>query len=418
MQTSAACAHRLPAHYGWVIVATGLLTIFACLGIARFSLGMLLPSMGRGLDLAYAQMGFISTANFVSYLLAVLACGPLVRRHGARRVIFLALLIIGLTLLGVSLAQGFVAALLLYFVTGMGSGAANVPTMGLVSQWFATRLRGRAAGIIVVGSGFAIMMTAFLVPAVNARWGSEGWRYAWAVLGLATLAIALVAGTLLRNTPQQLGLQPCGGAPQAAATATPAPGRDRLRVLAHLGGIYFLFGFTYVIYATFVVTTLVDERGMSEETAGRFWFWVGFLSLFSGPVFGMLSDRAGRRFALAVVFSMQLAAYLLAGLSLPETFLYLSIALFGLSAWSVPGIMAASVGDYLGPAHAVSGFGTITFAFGVGQIVGPALAGALAQWSHSFSLGYLISSGLAAVALVLSLLLQPPGASGRAEGQR
>jgi MFS family permease len=363
-------------------------------------------------------MGFISTANFVGYLLAVLACGPLVRRHGARRVIFLALLIIGLTLLGVSLAQGFVAALLLYFVTGMGSGAANVPTMGLVSQWFATRLRGRAAGIIVVGSGFAIMMTAFLVPAVNARWGSEGWRYAWAVLGLATLAIALVAGTLLRNTPQQLGLQPCGGAPQAAATATPAPGRDRLRVLAHLGGIYFLFGFTYVIYATFVVTTLVDERGMSEETAGRFWFWVGFLSLFSGPVFGMLSDRAGRRFALAVVFSMQLAAYLLAGLSLPETFLYLSIALFGLSAWSVPGIMAASVGDYLGPAHAVSGFGTITFAFGVGQIVGPALAGALAQWSHSFSLGYLISSGLAAVALVLSLLLQPPGASGRAEGQR
>jgi len=238
------------------------------------------------------------------------------------------------------------------------------------------------------------------------------------VLGLATLAIALVAGTLLRNTPQQLGLQPCGGAPQAAATATPAPGRDRLRVLAHLGGIYFLFGFTYVIYATFVVTTLVDERGMSEETAGRFWFWVGFLSLFSGPVFGMLSDRAGRRFALAVVFSMQLAAYLLAGLSLPETFLYLSIALFGLSAWSVPGIMAASVGDYLGPAHAVSGFGTITFAFGVGQIVGPALAGALAQWSHSFSLGYLISSGLAAVALVLSLLLQPPGASGRAEDQR
>jgi predicted MFS family arabinose efflux permease len=64
----------------------------------------------------------------------------------------------------------------------------------------------------------------------------------------------------------------------------------------------------------------------------------------------------------------------------------------------------------------VSGFGTITFAFGVGQIVGPALAGALAQWSHSFSLGYLISSGLAAVALALSLLLQPPGAQGRAQG--
>ena len=31
----------------------------------------------------------------------------------------------------------------------------------------------------------------------------------------------------------------------------------------HLGAIYFLFGCTYVIYATFIVTALVQERGFS-----------------------------------------------------------------------------------------------------------------------------------------------------------
>ena len=71
-----------------------------------------------------------------------------------------------------------------------------------------------------------------------------------------------------------------------------------------LGAIYFLFGYTYVIYATFFVTVLVKERGFSEAIAGNFWSWVGFLSLFSGPVFGSLSDRLGRKRGLMIVFSL------------------------------------------------------------------------------------------------------------------
>ena len=38
-------------HYGWVIVLTGGLTVFSCLGLARFAYSMLLPSMGKALDL-------------------------------------------------------------------------------------------------------------------------------------------------------------------------------------------------------------------------------------------------------------------------------------------------------------------------------------------------------------------------------
>ena len=44
-------------HYGWVIVLTGGLTVFSCLGLTRFAYSMLLPSMGRTLRLRYDQMG-------------------------------------------------------------------------------------------------------------------------------------------------------------------------------------------------------------------------------------------------------------------------------------------------------------------------------------------------------------------------
>ena len=74
-------------HYGWVIVATGTLIIMACLGFARFALGMLLPAMEDALGLTYSQMGFISTGNFVGYLAAVLVSGKLYSRFGARKLI-------------------------------------------------------------------------------------------------------------------------------------------------------------------------------------------------------------------------------------------------------------------------------------------------------------------------------------------
>lgn len=403
---------RLPFHYGWVVVFAGMLAIFACLGIGRFALGMLLPSMGGSLGLSYAQMGLISTGNFVGYLAAVLACGRLVARFGYRPLIVAALAGVGASLVLVSRANGFHQVLVIYLLTGFASGAANVPVMALVSHWFTRRRRGRAAGFIVIGSGFAIMFTGLMVPAVNAEYGAEGWRLSWLVLGAMVLVIAVVCGWLLRDDPEPMGLAPVGQALDAPvrpprAASDEGPSRHR-KLLLHLGAIYFGFGFTYVIYATFIVTTLVEEWGFTEAVAGRFWIWVGLLSLFSGPVFGTLSDRFGRRAGLATVFTLQMLAYLLVALQLPLPFLYISVACFGLVAWSIPSIMAATVGDYMGPARAAAAFGYITFFFGIGQIAGPALAGILAEASGSFSSSYFMAAAVVAVSIALTALLRRP----------
>ncbi len=67
----------------------------------------------------------------------------------------------------VSRAKSFEYVLALYFLTGIGSGASNVPVMGLVSHWFASTVRGRAAGFIVIGSGFAIVISGKLYALYN-----------------------------------------------------------------------------------------------------------------------------------------------------------------------------------------------------------------------------------------------------------
>ena len=401
---------HLPFHYGWLIVAAGTLGILACLGFGRFSLGMLLPSMALSLDLTYSQMGFISTGNFLGYLAAVLLSGLWAIRIGARRLIFIALLLVGVTMVLSSFATGFAYLLVVYTLTGMGSGAANVPIMSLVSSWFGPRVRGRAAGFIVIGSGFAIIFSGRFIPFINGIYGAEGWRTGWLCLGLVVVAIAFVCYAVIRDKPADRGLEPLGSGEAARAPRPGAADRDvsiyRSVPIYHLGALYFLFGYTYVIYATFIVTTLVKERCFSEAAAGGLWSLVGFLSLFSGPVFGTLSDRLGRKAGLMTVFALQATSYGLIASGLSGPYLYLSICLFGLVAWSIPSIMAAAVGDYVHPLKAAAAFGFITFIFGIGQITGPAVAGVVAEQTGSFSLSFLMASLLAGTAVVLAAFLR------------
>jgi len=395
-------------HYGWFIMITGTLCLFASLGLGRFSLGVLLPSMGRDLQLSYSQMGLIGTLNFVGYLLAVLLCGRLTRRFGARRLISTALAGIGLSMLCISQAQGLAPILALYFLTGIGSGLSNVPMVSLISCWFASSKRGRAAGFVAIGSGFAIILSGRLIPYLN-RIREQGWRTSWLVLGVLVLVVTVICALVLRNSPRECGLLPVGmtESPRERKRDALAGTVHGLRsaLVLHCAAIYFLFGFTYVIYATFIVTTLIQEKGLSEAVAGNFWSWVGLLSLLSGPVFGGLSDRFGRRPALMLVFSIQSLAYLLIALELPPVFLYLSIGCYGIVVWSVPSIMAALVGDLAGAERVAAVFGFVTFIFGLGQIIGPYLAGMLAEMTGSFSGSFLLAAALAVSAVFLSAFL-------------
>ncbi len=396
-----------PIHYGWLIMATGTLCIFSCLGLGRFSLGMLLPSMGEALHLSYSEMGLISTSNFIGYLGGVLISSRLIHILGARKLIGLSLLLVSLSMISIGFAGTLTTIIVLYILTGIGSAFSNVSIMALVSIWFSSHIRGKAAGFVVIGSGFAIILSGQLIPFLNST-GNNGWRTSWFILGTIVLFAAIVCSLLLRNTPSELGLKSVGADHERSKSSTVVsltPIKLNSKIVWKCAAIYFLFGFTYVIYATFIVTSMVQERGFPESTAGTFWSWIGLLSLLSGPVLGAYSDKFGRKAGLITVFSIQASAYLLAALNLSNVFLFLSIGCYGIVAWSVPSIIAALVGDIASNERIAAVFGFVTFIFGLGQISGPFLAGILAEKTGSFSGSFLLAFCLALLAAFLSSLL-------------
>jgi len=394
--------------YRWVIVFAGVCGLFASLGIGRFALGMLLPAMGEALDLSYAEMGIVGTINFCGYLLAVLLCGKLSIRFSPRLLITTGLMLVGLSMVVIGFVEHLYFISFLYFLTGVGSALSNVPIMALITAWFPSVLRGRAAGMVVVGNGLGIIVSGNVVPRLHD--GGYGWQVSWISLGALACCSALICWVLIRNNPTEPVMTtkrgPSPSVKEGEMVVQPESARQRLKpMILHCSAIYFLFGFTYVIYTTFFVTSLVQERGFTEQHAGYLWSWVGVLSLISGPLFGSLSDRFGRKIGLILVFTIQAAAYSMAIPGLPPQFLYISIFCFGIAAWSIPSIMAALVGDVAGPLRAAEIFGFVTFIFGIGQITGPLCAGALAEITGGFAMSFAMAAVLGISAALISSLL-------------
>lgn len=407
-------------HYGWIILGTGVGVMFACLGLGRFALGMLLPAMGDGLGLDYSQMGLISTANFIGYMVSVIFVGRLANRFGPRLTISTGLMIIGISMALIWGVNELVSILVLYFLTGVGSGLANIPMLGLVAGWFVKHWRGRAAGVMLAGNGLGIVFSGFIVPLLIAEMAGMGWRFGWLILGVVVLSMAALAAIALRNSPDQVNQRPMGvdrpknGRADAVEERPVHSDLSRTEVskLVQLGLVYSLFGATYAVYATFIVTSLVNERGFDSQAAGVFWSIVGVISLVSGPYAGYIADRFGRFTALTIIFVQFSIAHLLALQGLPTYFLYFSIFAFGLSLWGIPSVMAATVGDLVGPARASSAFGFVTIFFGIGQVAGPALAGFLAEFTGLFDAAFLICAALTAIAAAVCVRISRKGDQG------
>jgi MFS family permease len=164
-----------------------------------------------------------------------------------------------------------------------------------------------------------------------------------------------------------------------------------------LAAIYFAFGFSYIIYSTFFVKHLVREGAFTVASAGMLWMKIGIVSLVSGFIWGTVSDRFGRRIALVGVFVLQGIGFAVFGLSNQLTAVYFSAGLFALTAWSIPALMAALAGDVLGPRLAPAALGLMTVVFGIGQAIGPYLAGAIADAMDSFAPAFVMAGVIALI---------------------
>ena len=399
-------------HYGWIILLVGFIGVMGALGFGRFAYTPILPSMKEGLALTYTQMGWIGTGNFIGYLIFSLLGGYLATRIGPRLVISAALVLVAISLFLTGISDSFDFAVAMRTLTGAGSAASNVPIMAMASAWFATSRRGMATGILVSGSSIALLLLGLFIPSILQIFPGSGWRVCWYVLGGITFFIALLNYLFLRNRPEEKNLKPFGEpAGLMTSSSTQAFSMKTLytsRALWHLAGIFFTFGFSYIIFMQYFSAYLINEAKVGTDRAGSYLMLLGILSIFCGPFWGTVSDFIGRKYGLALVLLTQGSGYLVFGLMKSDAGYLLSTILFGLTAWSVPSIIAAAVGDTVGPRLTPAALGFTILVMGMGQALAPPIGGRIADLTGSFASAFLLAAGVAFIGMTASLLLRKP----------
>ena len=363
----------------------GLIALAAALGIGRFVYTPILPPMMQALGLGQAAAGMIASANFLGYLLgALLAAWP--RLPGSRRVWLLGcLLLSAATTAAMGGAATMAPFLLLRFVGGGASAVVLVLASAMVLESLAEMRRPGLAALHFAGVGIGVAVSAILVAALQRA--GQNWQLLWIANGAVALLAVFAVAALMREG---------SGQNQHARQAAAQPIDSRL---ARLILAYGLFGFGYVITATFIVAIV---RGVPAIRALEPVIWIMY-GLAAAPSVAIWTRVAGRlgvpaAFALASIVE---ACGVLASVAWPSE-IGLSLAailvggtFMGLTALGLIRARTLASGD---PRRALA---LMTAAFGLGQIIGPSFAGALSERLGGFA----APSVVAAAALLIAAAL-------------
>lgn len=396
-------------HYGWIIVGVGVLVKMAGLGFGRFAYSMLLPNMRESLGFNYIQMGLLSGGILLGYLLFSFVGGVLATKFGSKRIVIVSLLIGSISMFLISRLSGFLPLLFFTFTMGGGGAGSHISMTTLPMAWFGKRLLGRALGIVTGGTGLGILITGLLLPPLLMSLGSEAWRECWMLMAWITFIVSMACLILLKERPSHLAPSSDNTLEDGEPMILQKKG-DGLS-LRSLSLVYFIFGFAYIIYATYFVAYMVEELHLTENTAGGIWSIFGWMCMLSGLIWGFASDRLGRRDALLWNNGMISLAVLLPLCFHDPFILGVSAFLFGGTFLGTVTIVAASIGDQVSEKKA-SVYGLVTLIHGIGQFLGTISGGYLKDLTSSFQLTLLVSF----VGFTLCFILTALSKKGRKNG--
>lgn len=362
-----------------------MLALAAGIGIGRFVYTPILPAMTAALGLGNAAAGLIASANFAGYLVgALVAASPSL--GGSRRSWLLgSLLLSGLTTAGMGLADTLPAFLILRGVGGVASAFVLVVATETVLERLAELRCMALSALHFAGVGVGIAVSAVLVAGMTEAGGS--WRALWLASGFLALAATLTVALLLGDT-----------APPRAATRhenRQATGESlRSFVVA-----YGLFGFGYVITATFLAA-IVRGSPTLRPVEPEVWAVFGLAAIPSIAGWARMSGRFGVPATFATACLVEAAGVLASVTWRTETGVVLAAVLVGGTFMGLTALGLAQA-RALAPSDPRRALAVMTGAFGLGQIIGPGFAGIASEWSGGFAL----PSAGAAAALVFAALL-------------
>lgn len=373
-----------------IIALAGTLLLAAAIGIGRFAYTPLLPSMQEALGWTVSQAGDVASANYLGYMVGALIASVLGHRRERWRWLLAGMIVsASTTAAGVTL-ESFAAWIVVRFLAGLASAFCLVLGTAVVIEFLTSRSRPQLGALHFAGVGTGIVASVIVIEL--ARLAHLSMYGQWAVLGI--VAFLMLAGSWLTLRTLSDGTVLAHASTQAAPRYTPMS-----RTLKRLIVAYGLFGFGYVVTATFIVA-IVRRLEHSDLIESLTWVVVGLLAAPSILIWQRVVRRLGMFPALRLAYGLEAVGVLLAGFGASHVALVAGGALLGATMMGITALGLLAARQVAG-SNQDKAIGWMTASFGLGQLLGPAVAGHLAHMTRGFG----APSLLAALLLIAGIAL-------------
>jgi len=363
----------------------GASALFLAMGVARFAFTPVLPLMQTDFGFSDTVSGALASVNYLGYLLGAFYARYLSVTKRAYP-FFIASIPISLLLVGIMYIHSYPLWYFVRFVSGFLSAVVFVMSAEFIMDYLAKLQRPHLSGIIYTGIGGGMVLSGLTVPILSNYFNSS---QIW--LWLAGLSI-LPAFFAIYFTPK----------PETHNRSVPKTTKGVNRLIYLLSASYFLEGAGYIITGTFISVIVLRGTG-SMMLSGYVWVIAGLGAVFITPLWAILAKRTGLANAIIIAFAVQAVA-----IALPV----LKDGLFAtmIGAVGFGGTFLGIVSLTLAYGRSISPGGTttsvLTVFFSLGQMIGPIIAGYIADKTGEFNLPVLLASGAAALGGIITLIIK------------
>jgi predicted MFS family arabinose efflux permease len=378
-----------------------LATLFGMLTLQMSNLGFspLLPDIQKEFSMSHTQIGLFTGMYGLLALLLSVPAGLAAKRYGEKRVLVLALFLVGCGLFMLGRAPGFFAAFASRAIWISAYRFAFVGILTAIAITSPPSLKGSSMGFL--GS------VASLATVIGAPFGSKiGENFGWRT-GMTAFACAAVLGSLAiwafygqrAGERRQVQMHHASDSGDGERSAFRAP---VVWALAALVGMIGMASFSVTFFVPSAATTIfkMDAVGASYVISMGY-----FCAIFLNLLFGYLMDHYNKWVILSSLVVLLIPASL-AMTSRNELVFRIATIVVLAGGFTATNQVYGIAGSVLSGRETGNVMGMMSLGAGICGYVGPQMLGVLRDWTKGFSAGWYMMAGIALLTLIELLLLK------------
>jgi predicted MFS family arabinose efflux permease len=348
------------------LALAGFIATAVAFGPARMGFGLFLPAFRQDFALSTTLAGFVASAGFLAFLLALPLTAWLGSRVGQRAPVVAGALFATAGFAAVAAASEATLLAAGIALAGASAGFCWSPFNDAAER--VVPVEARAGTLSAVSTGTTLGVAAAGALTLGVTYGALDWREVWGVFALAGLAAAIMAG---------LGLP--GGRSKQGAVIPTAPSL-LCRKAMPLYGAALCFGATNAVYLSFAADRVVAAGGLAglPDAAASAVIFLGYgVCGIVGLATGRMEARIGLAPLLGAIFAAIAVSLALVALA-PGSWsaVLASAGLHGAAVMTISAVFSFW-SLRLFPGRGSLGFTAALFGLAVGSVLGPAAAGSL-----------------------------------------